>query len=525
MQHTSCYDCSFYSFMVLKLRHSVAVSKMLLSSMALGGVLSLTACGGNDATTRTSTPINTTPTNTISMTAHSPVYMQNVMVKIIHGQTGAVLATQTLTGTDVKLGLNPLDIAQNTPLITEFLPVDNTSQYYDPALNRLAAFNQPLRAYSYASSAASVASTVRVDPYSEIAYRRALARNGIYSASMNLADLKQVNAQDIDTANGEVYSVFNVTKDDISYGIGAQSDINDSHYLGVDTYVNRGHLLGLGFTFGHVLQYYQNHANSQTPWLDFSNAAAQDLLDGDLDGMTMRGLGQSGSQLDILQDRLVPDAPIINSDGTRNTSNLLALDQAKVRTDYNQQIGAQMLNYFGNISGFAAERLAWLKTINTTNYTLPDGSGLANGFYHLHTAGAGNYTRAFGLDLPDNTHPLFKQALSADDTNINDIEQLVGLYKNAAGCQLGITTNGVITLTQQNVTSTVHVNREVGDNLSRPSAASHDYTLNVSDLDASGLPRFIQIRLNGSQVLSATAGVSTQQVPMALDQVSLSCNF
>jgi hypothetical protein len=93
-----------------------------------------------------------------------------------------------------------------------------------------------------------------------------------------------------------------------------------------------------------------------------------------------------------------------------------------------------------------------------------------------------------------------------------------------AGCSLEIYPSGRILLTQGNNIYESTINREMGDTISRVNATTDRYLLNVVT-PSDSLPSFIQVRTIGSQVVSATAGRSSELNPDVLQQIDATCTF
>jgi hypothetical protein len=212
-----------------------------------------------------------------------------------------------------------------------------------------------------------------------------------------------------------------------------------------------------------------------------------------------------------LNDPLV--TPINNNNPERNTKTLIGLDQQPAREDYNAAHGAIAKSIFLPFYSINSQDYQWL---NQQDFV----GALSNGGYELHSIGAGNYTRAYGLDTGET-----KNFLNVDDSRqINMIEQLIGHHDNGNGCSLDIYPSGRVVATQGSLTDESTINRELTDSLSRPNANSNQYLLNVSTPSES-MPYFIQIRSTGSTITSVTTGRSGDTIPEQLIQQKINCQF
>ncbi|MBC7751092.1 MAG: hypothetical protein H7Z73_05155, partial [Candidatus Saccharibacteria bacterium] len=275
----------------------------------------------------------------------------------------------------------------------------------------------------------------------------------------------------------------------------------------------------------------QNNPATQTPYLDFATRGSLDLLDGDLDGMTIFGGDTTGTAL-ISNPILYSGVTSIpnNDPDHRDLATFVSIN-ADQRTQRGAALKQAATQYFNTLNAAlplsARTDTASLEFIQKFDYAIFTGRYI-NGFgYDTSTPlivtnriGAGNYKIAFGLPTGIDS----KQALDAsDETNrSNDILQLNGTYQGTNGCQLNIGYDGTIQLSQGAQTYQAQVSRKFSDRLIRISG--NQYLLNITSADLTA-PRFIQIRTTGAQVISADAGRSAQQVPITLDTTELSCTF
>ncbi len=499
--------------------------------------IALTGCGGgNNATTRTgssSSDSSSTSTTTYNLTIQSPVLLQNVKVTVTDTATGTTIGQTTISNSNTGVIAIPNTYLKSGNVIMATLaPVDSSSQYFDPMLNNelgaTATFNRPLHAFI---SMGTQNSTIKVDPFSEIAYQRALTRSGTVNFTNPL--LNQVTAAQVTNANAELlesfgsvattpYSaLFNSPTSIASlnmYTTAANSTIPAANYPGIYAAI----------ALGQLALYSQNNLTDTTPYLNFAARAALDMRDGDLDGMTIFG-GDTDGTVVIANPILYSGVTSQTNDDPDNTSIATLIN---VNSNQRIQRGAVLkqatIQYFNTINASlpAASRTDSASLSYIQNYDY----GVYNQTYSSYTSptvntpagrvGAGNYTLAFGLPTGTN----FKNALDANDSvgRSNDIMQLNGVYKASNGCQLTVGYDGTITLSQGSQSYQAIVNRKFSDSLTR--ITGNQYLLNVTSADLTA-PRFVQINTVGSHITSADTGRSTQQTPTTLDTVDLSCSF
>lgn len=486
---------------------------MLLSiALAVSGLL-LTGCGGNNPTTRvTSDDLVSIPdTSTFGLTLQSPVRLTNVQARVIDTLTNRVLHEQLIINDDqLLINLKKIDVPYAGLVYVELRPaLMGRSSYYDPILDNEATFNTPLRTL-FKINAGSGSHNIIIDPYSEITFQRAQIRAGWLANRNDLSLLGLINISALNAANSEMNAVFGVRSNtQLSQGLNSREDIQKLT-------INSNTLSYLRFALGHIQHYVREKGSNTAPYLAFSQKAAIDMLDGDLDGMTLHGFGD---QADIfLSDPLAQ--PIINTDPERNQHSLLAADQAPSRSSYNVAVGEAIQQFFNPLFTNDSAEFALIKDYDYLNMTLRPVAS-APKLFGLHSPGAGNYTRAFGLT----NNQTVKNYLNADDTGlVSDIEQLAGIYQNPQGCQLEVRPNGRVILSQGTQRFEAAIDRNFNDSVSRSSVSSQNYLINIttpSDIT----PSFLQIRTDGSDILSAQNGRSLLDLPDQLSQVDLSCNF
>ena len=95
-------------------------------------------------------------------------------------------------------------------------------------------------------------------------------------------------------------------------------------------------------------------------------------------------------------------------------------------------------------------------------------------------------------------------------------------------CKLNIRANGVLELQKGTQIFTSKLDGDSTDNLMLINNTGQDYLLNSSSTDIDFTLqkyKFIQIKLNGNKVLSASAGLDTRKAPDQLQTTQLECSF
>lgn len=484
-------------------KHSLLSRAIVMATLST--TLLFVGCGSDTPTTRVSeTPTNTgesNPTTPLVLTVNSPILLKNVRIRMIDAASSTELGNQIITvGHTATFNIPRAYSNVGNVLVAELSAVNSTSTYYDPALDQDAPLTTTLHSTVLMNN---LKRNIKIDPFSEAAYQRALVRAG--NITLDRAPISMLTEQDTRDANLEVQSVFRVRATEHGLMFDNRAAISDLALSGSNGII----FTDVIFSVGHVLLYRQTHPNDPAPYLGFTNHIVADMRDGDLDGMTIMGLGDRDGI--YLNDPLV--TPIVNNDPNHNTTTLLAQDQLNARRGYNlahgQVIKSTLLPLFLNNSNE-------YQAISAIDYLPPNAA-----LYGLHSVGAGNYTRAYGLEKGI----LTQSFVNADGNRlISATEQLIGRYTNSSGCTLEMYPSGRIRLMQGLRTFESTINRELSDSISRTDVNSNNYLLNAITTSDS-LPSFIQVRTTGSTVTSATAGRSAQVNPTVLDQTDLTCTF
>lgn len=491
-----------------------SASPILLSLSLIASSVMLSGCGGSNPTNRTnSDDLVTSPVKTtLKLTLQSPVQLLNVEARVVDPQSGRVLYQGTIANNhQVTIELQRADMPAQRPVYVELRPSTlGQSTYYDPVLDKTAVFNKPLRAIVRSSGNNQ---TILIDPYTEIAFQRAQVRSGWLTNLEDISQLGLITTNSLNAATSEVNIVFTVRNTAIPYGLSGLADLQKLTIASNQTAA----LDYFRFVIGHIQHFTDKTGLRESPYLAFMQIAALDMLDGDIDGLTLHGFGQ---QDDIFLTAPLAQ-PIVNNDPDRNQQNLLAMDQAGSRSTYNVAVGESIKSFFKPLF---ASNTAEFRFVNEYDY-LNLSTQFTNSprVFGLHSTGAGNYTRAFGLP----SGQLIKKELNADDTGlVSDIEQVAGIYQNSQGCRLEIRPNGRVILSQGGQRFESDIDRNLNDSMSRTTPDSQAYLLNITTPSES-TPSFLQIQTQGADVLFAQYGRSLLENPSTtqLSTVDLSCNF
>lgn len=488
--------------------------RLLGIALAVSGLM-LGGCGGSNPTTRTNSPdlVSTPSTATFRLTLQSPVRLINVEARVIDVLTGRVLHQEVITDGDrLNVDIMVRDVPSQRLIYTEFRPVAlNRSRYYDPILDGEAPFTVTLR--SIVQNAANN-QTILIDPYTEIAFQRAQIRSGWFTNRTETSQLGLMSVNALKAANLEVGAVFNVRTINLLQGLSSRADIQE-----LTITKNQNNVLNyFRFSLGHIQNHVRQQGGNPSPYLVFSQKAALDMLDGDLDGMTIYGFGDQSEIL--VNDPLVQ--PIVNANPERNQHILLAADQEPARRVYNLAVGDSIKHLFNPLFASGSAEFKLINEYDYLNLTVRTAIATPKSF-GLHSPGAGNYTRAFGFEGTQT----IKNEINADDTGlVSDIEQIAGIYQNSQGCRLEVRPNGVVVLSQGTQFFKADIDRNFNDSMSRSSASSQTYLINITTPSES-TPSFLQISTEGERILSAQHGRSLLDLP-SMDQLSsidLRCDF
>jgi hypothetical protein len=532
------------SAMPLPMAQSLAQSLKSALPMIIAASMSmmLTGCGfGNSATTRIidPPPYIPPPAPTYNLTVESPVRIENVRVTLTDTKTGDLISQTTIANGNTSVIAVPGAYLKNTDitLVTLSPIVGGSSKYFDPMLNNqqgaMASFNQPLHALV---STGTINTKIKVDPFSEIVYQRALVRSGtvnLTAPSLNKLTLTQLDnattelTQALGTRATRPYSVlFNSPATIAAINIYLPAIIPNPPAV---NYASSDAVIALG----QLALYARNNLSDATPYLNFAARAALDMRDGDFDGMTIFG-GDTDGTVVIANPILysgVTSQP--NNDPDNTSADTLKTLNSNQRIQTGMALMQATTSYFNSLN--ASLPVPSRIDSASLSYILGYDYGVFNQSYASYTSptvnvaagrvGAGNYTPAFGLaTLP--TRIDFKNKLDASDASgrSNSIVQLNGVYQSTAspGCQLSVGYDGTIQFKQGSQVYEAVISRKFSDSLTR--ITGNQYLLNVAASDETS-PRFIQVNTVGATISSATTGRSAQQTPTVLDTTDLTCTF
>ncbi len=549
-------------------------AKAILLALLSTGLL--TACGGGGGgTTRGSDSGGETPTpeTTYKLTVSSPTPLKNASVRVITLANKEIGKGTIADGSTITFTVKASDTKQI--MIAEISPKDNASFYYDVTLNKYAPFNTTLHRMLGMTSEDINSS---VDPFSEVAYQRALVRSG--SMDQNSPDFSNLTTDDIINSEAEVLVTFGVGL--ASKNPGPNPDLitlnRRSDYTKLiftqgqpNPFSTRQQYENAFFAAGHYWIQRRSNPADTTPYLTFAKKAAEDMRDGSLDGLTIFGDGTDGKNNSYsLNNGIVAPAPL-NTDPALNkikifepgkpedsNTGTMKGTQKATRVPYAEALKFNTLAFMNSLSHNDTEGLK-----SFTEFKYADGYGSYQGNltkppFGLHSFGAGNYKRAFGIepiilakgkelwiknkDCIDGTYvkapadkdiPVLPECVigvnvqgEGDVAPFNTIQALVGKYSNTDSCKLTVSYNGLVSLSKGSQTFNSTINRGEFDAIIHTGVSDddHSYVLNVASADATPL-EIIQLKVVEQKVVSAAAGFSDTEYPKALVNPQLSCTF
>lgn len=503
-----------------------------LTVLSLAISFALTGCGSDTPTTRVTDP-ETPEIPPYTIYVRSPVSFKNVQYRILNAKTGTELMKQTISEASdlVEFKVPALNFPAQTLLLLEVSANNTNASYFDPILKKDQAFPLTKKLRALVINNKVNTATYKIDPFSELSYRRTLYRTGqLDESALEQPDYSLFSTQAISASNSEIESIFQVQA--TNYGL----DFDDISKLKRSSQ-NARSFTDLLFSIGHIQNYATQFPDTTAPWFDFVDLVGRDISDGDLDGMTLAGLGDTGASANQLSDgqKLALAPTRLNTNPENNSVTILVDLQKEQRLKFNRELGTVIKGYFNPIfSDTSSDEHSFINSVNYEELKTQGGTALSSASFSLRSSGAGNFNRAFGL-FGD---ALSKNALTPDVNStvtnnnvgvVNDIEQLAGRYRNG-NCTLNIGLNGRVTLSNGARTIDSSVNRDLQDNLFRATATSTDYVLNI------GKPSdntFIQLQIanvNAAdktplRLVSATAGTSLLDQPDQLSTVDFSCTF
>lgn len=517
----------------------------------------LTACGGGGSgTTRTPGDGTTTPVEEKSYTLifHSQVAVKNATIKLIDAQTKKEIASKTLSeGSDFEFSIKESN-ANGRLLIAELSGQGDQGSYYDPTLNRWAPFTGSLHATQFMVN--DDRQTV-INPFTEITYQRALVRAGSMDRDNPTPAL--ISATSSLTATSEVLTTFGVNPAHLTLPIAKQADLNKLIYdSSVENAPNTpDQYFNTFMSIGHYMVQKNENSGDLSPYLTFTKRAAEDMRDGSLDGYTIVGDGTDNTTnsnrltnpiVPIAKENTFPELPF-------NTVLDIAELQKSTRENYATRLKNKgVLSFFNTLPQKDPVGVSFFTAFN---YLEGSSNSRAISAFKLHSFGAGNYKRAFGinpviikkeqaaiiydgqcqgktesnLSKTDDkiVNPDCTIGLNADGTlsnAFNDIERLVGKYTSTDGCELNITFDGQITLKKGTQSLSTTVNRDESDALIRLPPNTQSYIMNITSSGKTP-PDIIQLRMEKHTILSAVAGATNAVHPTSLmpSEQKFSCNF
>ncbi|XID74043.1 hypothetical protein ACF3NA_05560 [Alkanindiges sp. WGS2144] len=538
---------------------SKAIVVGLSSALLLGG------CGSDGPTTRIDNPTDTQkPETPVKLTVRSAVKVKNAVVRLINVADGKEIDKKTIAdGSELVFEIKASSYAGRL-LLAEISGQDNTSSYFEPTLGKFAPFTGALHV---TFTILNTDGSIMVSPFTEIAYQRALVRANSLDSSKS--DLSALDAREVisvvTNANNEVYSAFHVNPTALVPAIDSMDNLRKFILDPSDVKKplnSTTQYLNMFYGLGHFnLQHLENQ-NDPTPLLSFTRRAAQDMRDGNLDGM---GLSGDGINSTVFLKNPIVSPQIVNTNPRLSSREDFQKAQEATQKNYAERLKPAILSFLENtLKSTDKPGIEYFKTVDYLSGAHDKYNENLPSVPFPRSLGAGNYKRAFGLGqikltknlqttLDNNCQEITVPANpdagkegSADqyaeigcqigvqaNTNLgayNPIENLVGAYSTVDNsCKLDIYINGKIILSKGNQSFNGKINGYVSDAIIRLTPGAEEYLLNVASSELNP-PEFIQIRTEGQKIISATAGAmnssSSNRYPKKLDQEKLVCtNF
>lgn len=511
-----------------------------------------------DVTVHATMPLNNGSMSVYDLTNDKSLFTANYKKADVSGKKAEEITTAD-KGLSTAVSVEKADIPKSAVLLVKLGATDKNATYYDPVLNKNTAIptDKPLLALANTSSSGTF-SALNATPYTTLALYRALARTGWFfehntlpTDSQLAAHIKQHPAfvSQYNTATREAASSLNF----VDLGLSPLENqaalvslaVNDSN----KNTVARS-LYNWITTIANMKNYASAFPNTATaPYFTFAHDLAKDFYDGDIDGATLMGLGNNGSNL-VSNPMLL--ANIANTDPNSSNDNIYD-NQRGILIDYERKLHTQISGIINTLVSqspsdkqaavrqhLTSKVLADYDTTDETenaatqekkrndtkikNATITYADYRAASSRNIAYTGMGNKTRAFGLVNGKNR----VTNINSDDALILPLtlNSVIGKY-TTTGCTLTIDTNGVVTLKTNGNTYQTLADREENDSIDRIGANnSQNYMLNVSSSDeAKTQRRFIQINVDNRKVTSVSTAIASSANSTALANPEASCRF
>ena len=451
-----------------------------------------------------------------------PVEMRDVIVKVYDNFDDSLVIEQNVSTTS-NLSITLPKVLNTDHLYRIEISTTPNSLIYDFLNGQYKSFSLTFNALVEVNTS-NLTQPIYITPSSEAIYQRAIVRSG--QLPTDIINSKQVSALQLQFATNDVNSALlngfsNVDLPNLSSS--TILTIFKSNNLTVAT-INK--YINTYLNFGYIQQW--SSSNLENAFVEFTKNLAIDLKDGYLDGKKIHG---DPSPLVSLID----PAPE-NTDPNKNTLINIAENQKNIRDQYAGLLKTAVLKLATKYEQQTSNPLGYLQ-LEQKIYSGTDPKMQATDVFRV--AGAGDYRRAVGFAVNSSTSKcldsnyLCQSGVTGINTvfnpNLPSIEYLIGSYEDKINdCKLNIRANGVLELQKGTQIFTSKLDGDSTDNLMLINNTGQDYLLNSSSTDIDFTLqkyKFIQIKLNGNQVVSASAGLDTRKAPDQLQTTQLECSF
>ncbi len=496
----------------------LGVSTLLLSSAFLVG------CGSGESEARYEpTPPEVITPKPKNLDIKVPVEMRDVVVKVIDNFDNSLVIEQNVSTTS-NLNITLPKVLNTEHLYRIEISTTPNSLIYDFLSGQYKSFSLTFNALVEVNTS-NLTQPIFVTPNSEAAYQRAIIRSG--QLPTDTPDSTQISALQLKLATSDVNVALlngfsNIDLPNLSpttiLSIFKSNNLTPSNFNRyINTYLN----------FGYIQQWATAYPDDNA-FVGFTKNLAIDLKDGYLDAKKIRGDATPLVSL-ITQS---PD----NTDPNKNTLINIAANQKNIRDQYATLLKSAVLKLANNYDQPNANPSGYM-LLEQKVYSGTDPK--IEAFDNFRIGGAGDYRRAVGFAVNSNTSTCLGSTYlcqsgvtginSTFNANLPSIEYLIGHYEDKINnCQLNIRANGVLELRKGTQIFTSKLDGDSTDNLMLVNQTGQDYLLNSSSTDVDfslQKYKFIQIKLNGHQVLSASAGLDTRKAPDQLQTTELECSF
>lgn len=452
-----------------------------------------------------------------------PVEMRDVIVKVYDNFDNTLILEQQVTTTS-DLSLILPRVLNTDHLYRIEISTTPNSFIYDFLSAQYKKFSFTLNALVEVNTS-NLIQTIYINPSSEAIYQRAIIRSGQlptdkFNSTLVSALQLQLATSDVNSALLSAYSGLDLPNLSPTTLVSTFKSNNLTPF-------NSYNYTNIYLKFGYIQQW-ANAYPDDNAFVEFTKNLAIDLKDGYLDAKKIRG-----DATPLVS--IITSAPE-NTDSSKNTLINIAANQKSTRDQYATLLKTAVLKLAENYQQPSENPSGYL-LLQQKLYAGTDPK--TESFENIRLNGAGDYRRAIGFSLNTiqstcyGSTYLCQSGISGINNTFNlnepSIEYLIGNYEDKINdCKLNIRANGVLELQKGTQIFTSKLDGDSTDNLMLINNTTQNYLLNSSSTDIDFTLqkyKFIQIKLNGNQVLSASAGLDTRKAPDQLQTTQLECSF